>query len=590
MNVSDFLLERLTEWGVDRVFGYPGDGINGILGALNRQESVRFIQARHEESAAFMACGHAKFTGRTGVCLATSGPGAIHLLNGLYDARMDHQPVVALIGQQSRTSLGSSYQQEVDLVSLFKDVASEYVQMVTVPSQVRQVIDRAFRIAGERRTVTAVILPRDLQEEEAVRTPAREHGKVVTGTGISDSRLVPDPDELQRAARLLNESERVAILVGAGALGAEAEVREVAELLGAGVAKALLGKMVLPDQLPYVTGSIGMLGTKPSCELMENCDCLLMIGSSFPYAEYLPEPGKARGVQIEIMPSKLGIRYPMDINLLGDSKATLQALIPLLHYKSDRAWRSKIEEDVKAWKETVRKRALQPADPINPQRVIMELSDQLPAKSIVTADSGTSAFWYARNLGCQEGMKGSLSGNLASMCPAVPYAIAAKFAYPDRLAVAIAGDGAMQMLCMNELITIAKYWREWYDPRLLVVVLNNRDLNMVTWEQRILSGDPKFEASQDIPDVPYADFAKLLGLEGVRVEMESEVVPALKRLLNADRPGVLDVVTDPNVPLVPSHVSSEIYSNFFKALMKGDPEQGPMIRQTIRELMQGGVA
>ncbi|ODS80616.1 MAG: thiamine pyrophosphate-requiring protein [Cytophagaceae bacterium SCN 52-12] len=580
----------MTEWGVERLFGYPGDGINGILGAMSRQDRVRFIQARHEESAAFMACAHAKFTGKTGVCLATSGPGAIHLLNGLYDARMDHQPVVALVGQQKRTALGSNYQQEVDLVSLLKDVAGEYVQMITVPAQARQVIDRAFRIAYEKRTVTAVIIPQDVQEEKAVQTPERTHGNVVTGVGYSFSKMVPSADELRKAAAILNESGRVAMLVGAGAFGAEAEVKEVAELLGAGVAKALLGKMVLPDDLPYVTGSIGMLGTKPSWELMEGCDSLLMIGSSFPYAEYLPEPGKARGVQIDSDARMLSIRYPMEVNLLGDSKATLQALIPFLKYKSDRSWRKTVESGVAAWKETVHDRAMQPADPVNPQRVVMELSQLLPERCIVSADSGTSAFWYARNLASREGMKGSLSGNLASMCPAVPYAIAAKFAYPDRIPVALVGDGAMQMLCMNELITIAKYWKEWKDPRLLVVVFNNRDLSMVTWEQRILSGEAKYDASQDIPDVPYAAFAKLLGLEGMRVENSEEISPALSRLLNADRPAVLDVVTDPNVPLVPSHISMENFSNYFKALMKGDSEQFPVIRQTLRELMQGGVA
>ncbi|GAA4442472.1 thiamine pyrophosphate-requiring protein [Ravibacter arvi] len=590
MLVSDFILSRMAEWGIERLFGYPGDGINGILGAMNRQDRIRFIQARHEESAAFMACAHAKFTGRTGVCLATSGPGAIHLLNGLYDARMDHQPVVAVVGQQRRMSLGSNYQQEVDLVSLFKDVAHEYVQMVTVPSQTRQVIDRAFRIASEKRTVTVVIVPLDVQEEKMEQTPKRTHGNVVTGVGHSFAKTIPTYEELKNAAAILNQSERVAILVGAGAFGAEEEVSQIAELLGAGVAKALLGKMVLPDDLPYVTGSIGMLGTKPSWELMEGCDTLLMIGSSFPYAEYLPEPGKARGIQIDSDAQRLSIRYPMEVNLLGDSKATLQRLIPLLQYKSDRSWRKEVEKQVAKWKEVVESRAMQPADPINPQRVVMELSQRLPDKCIVSADSGTCAFWYARNLTCRRGMKGSLSGNLASMGPAVPYAIAAKFAYPDRIPIALVGDGAMQMICMNELITIAKYWKEWENPGLLVVVFNNCDLNMVTWEQRILSGEAKYEASQDIPDVPYAEFAKLLGLAGMRVEEEDEIGPALDSLLDAGRPAVLDVVTDPNVPIVPSHISMENLSNYFKALMKGDAEQFPMIRQTIRELMQGGIA
>ena len=591
MNVSDFIIRRLTEWNVQRIFGYPGDGINGILGALNRaQDKIRFIQTRHEEMAAFMACAHAKFTGEPGVCLATSGPGAIHLLNGLYDAKLDHQPVVALVGQQKRTALGSNYQQEVDLVSLFKDVASEYVHMVTDPAQVRQVIDRAMRIAKAERTVTAVIIPNDLQEENAVEEPAREHGNVFTGVGYSKAHLIPSDGELQQAAAVLNEGKRVAILVGAGAFSAVDEIKSIAEILGAGVAKALLGKAVLPDDLPYVTGSIGLLGTKPSWDLMEGCDTLLMIGSSFPYSEYLPKAGEARGVQIDIDGRMLSIRYPMEVNLLGDSKSTLQALIPLLHKKEDRTWREAIEKNVSEWWVTVEKRAMQDANPINPQRVLHELSPRLPDECIITADSGTSAFWFARNLKIREGMLASLSGTLATMCPAVPYAIAAKFAHPSRMPVAIVGDGAMQMLGMNELITISKYWREWVDPRLIIIVLNNRDLNMVTWEQRILAGEPKFDASQNIPDVPYGKFAELLGLKGIRVDRPEDLSLALDQVLHADRPAVLDVVVDPNVPIIPAHVTMAQLAKFNKALVKGDSESAGIIRQTIKEIMQGGVS
>src|SRR5690606_33739434 len=352
-------IQRLIDWKIETIFGYPGDGINGILGALNRNQKLRFIQARHEEMAAFMACGHAKFTGEVGVCLATSGPGAIHLLNGLYDAKLDHQPVVAIIGQQKGSALGSNYQQEIDLMSLYKDVASEYVQMVVDPAQARQVIDRAIRIAKTERTVTAVIIPNDIQEEKAVEEPPREHGNVFTGIGHSENHVVPSDSELREAADILNAGSKIAILVGAGAFGAEKEVQEIADILGAGVAKALLGKAVLPDDLPYVTGSIGMLGTKASWELMENCDTLLMIGSTFPYSEYLPEPGKARGVQIDIDGKMLSIRYPMEVNLLGDSKDTLQALIPLLQYKSDRIWRAEVEKNVADWWQTVEDRAMQ---------------------------------------------------------------------------------------------------------------------------------------------------------------------------------------------------------------------------------------
>lgn len=588
MNVSDYIVQRIKDWNTSRIFGYPGDGINGLLGALNRNRDVRFIQTRHEEMASFMACAHAKFTGETGVCLATSGPGAIHLLNGLYDAKLDHQPVVAIIGQQKMTSMGSNYQQEIDLMSLYKDVASSYVQMVTDPAQVRQVIDRAFRIAKAERTVTAVIVPNDLQEESAVKEPPREHGNVFTGIGYPEANLVPVMAELERAANVLNEGKKVAILIGAGAISAAEEVKEVAELLGAGVAKALLGKAALPDDLPYVTGSIGLLGTKASWELMDGCDTLLMIGSSFPYSEYLPEPGAARGVQIDIDGKLLSLRYPMEVNLLGDSKNTLKALIPLLKRKEDRSWREAIEKEVNTWWDTVEQRALQEAEPINPQLIFQKLSPLLPDKCIISADSGTSAFWFARNLRMRGGMMASLSGTLASMCPAIPYAIAAKFAYPDRVPIAIVGDGAMQMLGMNELITISKYWKEWSDPRLIVIVLNNRDLNMVTWEQRMLSGEPKFDASQDIPDVPYASFAELLGLKGVRVEKPEQIDDALNEALTGVMPVVLDVLTDPNVPIMPPHIDMKQLSKFSKALLKGDPEQQGIVRQTIREVMQGG--
>jgi len=324
--------------------------------------------------------------------------------------------------------------------------------------------------------------------------------------------------------------------------------------------------------------------------LMDNCDTLLMIGSGFPYAEYLPEPGKARGVQIDVDGSMLSLRYPMEVNLLGDSLATVQELLPLIHYKEDRSWFEQVTAQVAAWWETVEKRSEQAADPINPQLVIQKLSPKLPDYAVITADSGTAAFWYARNLRIRSGMLASLSGNLATMCPAVPYAIAAKFAYPDRMAVAISGDGAMQMLGMNELITIAKYWKSWEDPRLLVIVLNNRDLNMVTWEQRMLSGEPKFEASQDIPDLNYAAFAHLVGLKGIRVEKPEEIDAALDELINAKMPAVLDVVVDPNVPIIPSHVDFKTWRRFTKALMKGDSEQSGIIRQIIKEAMQGGIS
>lgn len=583
--VGDFLIDRIHEWGISRIYGYPGDGINGVMGALDRADGkVEFIQVRHEEMAAFMACGHAKFTGEVGMCMATSGPGAIHLLNGLYDAKMDHQPVVAIVGQQKQTAMGASYQQEVDLLSLFKDVAHEYVQMVTDPAQMRQVIDRAIRIAKAERTVTCVIIPHDVQEMDAVESPPRKHGSTFTGVGHPSSRMLPADDELRRAAEVLNEGKKVAILIGAGALNAGEEVKEVAELLGAGVAKALLGRAALPDDLPYVTGSIGLLGTKPSWELMNECDTLLMVGTSFPYAEFLPEEGQARAVQIDIDGRMLSLRYPMEVNLQGDSKETLKALIPYLKRKEDRSWQENIMDEIREWWKVLEARAMNEADPINPQRVFWELSPRLPDNCILTADSGSAANWFARDLKMREGMMASLSGNLATMCPGVPYAIAAKFAYPDRVAIALVGDGAMQMLGNNGLITIAKFWKRWSNPRLVILVLNNRDLNQVTWEQRVMAGDPEFEASQNIPDFPYAQYAEMLGLVGVKVDRPEEVARGWEKVLAADRPAVLEVMVDPNVPTVPPHFTFEQAMNYSKALIKGDPKQRGIIRQTFKEM------
>jgi len=583
MNVGDFLIERLSAWGVRRIYGYPGDGINGIMGAIDRAgEWIEFIQVRHEEMAAFMACGHAKFTGEVGVCLATSGPGAIHLLNGLYDAKLDHQPVVAIVGQQARAALGGDYQQEVDLLTLFKDVAHEYVHMVSDPEQVRHLVDRALRIAHAERTVTCIIVPNDIQTLDAIEEPEHAHGTIHSGIGYARGRVVPHEDELRRAAEVLNTGERVAMLVGQGALNATDEVIEAAELLGAGVAKALLGKAAVPDDLSFVTGSIGMLGTKPSYELMMGCDTLLIVGSSFPFSEFLPKEGKARGVQIDLDARMIGIRYPMEVHLVGDSAETLRRLIAHLERKQDCAWREEIEQNVADWWRLIEERAMIDADPINPQRVFWELSQRLPDGCILTSDSGTAANWFARDLKIKRGMMASLSGNLASMGPGVPYAVAAKFAYPDRVTIALVGDGAMQMNGLNELITVAKYWRRWSDPRLIVLVLNNRDLNLVTWEQRVLEGDPKFEASQKIPDFPYARYAELLGLKGVRVDSPEDVGAAWDEVLAADRPALLEAVTDPEVPPLPPHISLEQAKHFTLSVARGDSGRRAMVEQSLK--------
>jgi pyruvate dehydrogenase (quinone) len=583
--VGDQILGRLAEgWGIKRIYGYPGDGINGLMGAFERDgPRPEFVQVRHEEMAAFMACAHAKFTGEVGVCAATSGPGAIHLLNGLYDAKLDHQPVVAIVGQQARASLGGNYQQEVDLVSLFKDVAHEYVEMATEPAQVRHLIDRAVRIAAAERTVTCVILPNDLQEADAVETPPHKHGTVHSSPGWAPPEITPSRAQLERAAEILNAGEKVAMLVGAGTLGAHEEVTAVADALGAGVAKALLGKAALADDLPWVTGSIGLLGTKPSWDLMQECDTLLMVGSSFPYSEFLPEEGQARGVQIDLDGRVLGIRYPMELNLVGEAATTLRELLPLLRRKEDRSWREGIEESVREWWETIDARAAEPADPINPQRVFSELSPRLPDGAIVTADSGSATNWYARDVKLRPGMRASLSGTLATMGCGVPYAIAAKFAHPRAPVIALVGDGAMQMNGMAELITIAKYRDRWPDQRLVIMVLNNRDLNQVTWEQRAMEGDPKFEGSQSLPDVRYADFARMIGLNGIRVEDPEAIGAAWEGALTADRPTVLDIVADPEVPPLPPHITLEQAKNFASAVLGGDPGSGRLIAQSIRQ-------
>jgi pyruvate dehydrogenase (quinone) len=579
--VGDKLWERLREWGVQRVFGYPGDGINGLMTALARADNQPFfVQSRHEEMSAFMAAGHAKFTGEVGVCIATSGPGAIHLLNGLYDARLDHQPVLAIVGQTNQSAMGGSYQQEIDLLSLFKDVAGDYLTMITTPEQLPMAIDRAMRTALERSTPTCLIFPGDVQEL-AWEAPGHEFKQVPGSIGYSRPHMVPPEHELDRAAEGLNAGERVAMLIGQGARGAAPLVIEAADVLGAGVAKALLGKDVIPDDLPFVTGAIGLLGTKPSYDLMMGCDTLLMIGSSLPYSQFLPPYGKARGVQIDSSAQMIGIRYPMEVNLVGDARDTLAALLPRLRRKPDRAWRHGIEKGVAKWWRVVEDRAMGAAEPINPQRVFWELSPRLPERTILTADSGSSANWYARDLKIRDGMRCSLSGTLATMGPALPYAIAAKFAHPDRPVIALAGDGAMQMNGNAELLTVSRYWQRWDDPRFIVLVLHNNDLNQVTWEIRAMEGEPNFPEAQDVPDFSYADYARLCGLEGIRIDDPTQIASAWDRALSADRPVVIDAITDPNVPPLPPHVTWEQGKKFMASVLKGDPDAAAYVKQGV---------
>ena len=586
MNVSEFVWQRLVDWGLTRVYGYPGDGVGGLDVALEKaKDKMHYVQVRHEEMAAFMASAHAKFTGGVGLCYATSGPGAIHLLTGLYDAKADHVPVVAIVGQQARTALGADYQQEVDLQNLFKDVAGDYVHMASVPGQARQLIDRAVRIAATKRVVTCVILPNDLQLLD-YEDPPLIHGTTHTGIGYAGPAKLPDNAVLQQAAEVLNAGEKVAILVGAGALGATDEVIALAERLQAGVAKALLGKAVLPDDLPWVTGSLGLLGTKPSWDLMQGCDTFLMIGSAFPYSEFLPKPGSARGVQIDIDGGRLSLRYPMEINMVGDSAITLAALLPMLTQKPASAWRKGIEEGVASWWTLLEERAMQPADPINPQRIFWELSKRLPDNVIMTGDSGSVANWYARDIKIRRGMMGSLSGGLASLGAATPYAVAAKMAYPDRPVIGFIGDGAMQMNGLNVMITVSKYWKQWSDPRFIIMVLNNRDLNQVTWEERVQLGDGKTESTQSIPDFPYHKYAELIGLKGIFVNDPEKLGAAWEEALGADRPVILEVYADPNVPPLPPHITLKDAAHFM-TMMVDEPELGSVLKNSAKQILAG---
>jgi len=575
MQTAEWILTRLKEWGIHRIYGYPGDGINAFLGALARVEDHDpfFVQTRHEEMAAFMACAHSKFTGEIGVCMATSGPGAIHLINGLYDAKLDHQPVLAIVGQQKRSSVGAHYQQEIDLQVLFKDVGG-FVSTVMEPASARHVIDRAIKSAYEERRPAIVIVPEDVGEEP-YSDPPREHGAVFTSVGWNRPHMVPDDQLLRQAADILNAGKKVAMLIGAGARGAAPEVIEVADRLGAGVAKALLGKDALPDTLPFVTGSIGLLGTEPSEKMMEKCDTLLMVGTSFPYSEWLPKPGQAKCVEIDIDGSLIGVRYPNDVSLVGDSRDTLRALIPMLEKKPDRSWQDWIVEEGKIWKNILDERAHQPGDPVNPELLFWELNKRLPDNVILTSDSGSATNWYARQCMLREGMRGSLSGTLATMVPGIPYAISAKFAHPDRPVIGFCGDGAFQMLGMNELITVKRYEQllmQGTDKTLIFVVLANDDLNQVSMEQRVLSGDPKNPETQTLPYLPAAEYAKLLGFEGIKVERPEDVGPAWDRALSAGKPVLLEFMTDPQIAALPPHVRLPMMKKVVKGLAKGDED------------------
>lgn len=582
-SVSEFVIDRLIEWDLHRFYGYPGDGIGGFDGALESGESkgkdFRYIRPTHEEVAAFLACAHAKFTGEVGVCVATSGPGAVHLLNGLYDAKMDNQPVVAIVGQQGRVSFGTDAMQQIDLEAVFADVAG-YCQTVLTPAHAQTVVDQAVRIAAAQRCPTVVILPADVQTLDMVEPPA-EHWVSRTGVGHPSTALTPPEDELRRAAEVLNSGRKVAMLVGQGARGATDEVIAVAERLGAGIATALLGKDVVPGDVPFHTQQLGLLGSLPSYEMMQDCDTLLMIGTNFPYAEFLPETGRARGVQIDLSAGHLSLRYPMEVSLAGDARATLTALLPHLRQTDDLGWQQHVIERMRTWDEITTRQASVDADPINPRRVYQALNDRLPHDTIVTADAGSTADWYGHHIRLGRQMSGNLSGMLASMIAAMPYALAAKFAHPHRPVVCTIGDGAFQMLGMNELLTVKRHWQEWDDPRFIVLVLHNDDLTQVSWEMRE-AGDPRYDTSQLLEDMDYAAYAELLGLRGIRVEHPDDVETAWDEAFAADRPVVLDVHTDPNVPPLPAHITVGQAKGVVQSLVGGDPARGAVVRNSAR--------
>lgn len=570
--VADAVVKRLKEWGVGRIFGYSGDGINAFMEALNRSESgPEFVQARHEENAALMAVGHAKYAGGVGVVTSTQGPGAVHLLNGLYDAKLDSVPVVAIIGQQSRSVLGSAYMQEIDLLTLFRDVAAQFAAQVNSPEQVMMVIDRAFRTALQTQSPCVVIIPHDVQQQPAVELE-QEHGVVVTAPTWRPARVRPYDEDLQAAAGILNAGQKVALLVGQGARGAQDEVVAIARKLGAGITTSLLGKPYVDETMPNATGTMGHLGTSASAFLMSGCDTLLIVGSNDPWTEFYPPPGAARAVQIDIDGRKIGNRYPIEAGLVGDAAETLTALLELVDEHRPGDWQAEVEQQVSAWRALAEERALTPANPVNPERVLYELNPHLPANAMVAIDVGSSVYWYARQLRLPRGVPAHLSGTLATMGCSIPYGIAAKLNAPDRPVVVVSGDGAMQMVGLAELVTLSRLWKSWADPRFVVCVLNNGDLAEVTWEQREMEGQPRFGESQALPDFPYARYAELLGMDGIRIDEPETLGRAWARAFAADRPTVIEVLTDADIPLLPPFPAGAAK---LEPMRKGLDQEGP---------------
>jgi pyruvate dehydrogenase (quinone) len=591
-NVSEFIIQRIKEWGVTRVFGFPGDGIgefDGMLGKADRKgEGLEYIRPTHEEISSLMATAHAKFTGEVGVCIATSSPGAFHMINGLYDAQMDNQPVVAIVGQQGLASLGTFVQQESNLERAFADVAC-YVQTVTTPDQAQAVVDTAFRTARLRLQPAVVILPHDVQGM-AWEEPKPENWVARSSAVAPSTAIAPPLAEIQKMADIINAGSKVSFLVGHGATGATDEVVRAAELAGAGIITSLRGKAVVPSDVPFHTQQLGLLGSKPSLDQMKGCDTLILLGANYPYGQFLPATGQARAVQVDLKPEQLGIRYPTEVNLWGDVKAVLTALIPLLEQKADLSWQEEVARGMVAWEKEMRDQAeVAYDDGVNPRRVIQALNDGLPERAIVTCDAGTTADWYGHHIRLRRGMMGDMSGRLATMLAAMPYAVAAKFAYSDRTVVCTIGDGAFQMLGMNELITIKKYMAQWTNKQLIIAVMHNDDLGQVSWEMRTEDGNPMWRGSQDVESMDYAGYASLLGFRGIAVRSDDEVSAAVEAAFAYDGVTLIDAYVSRNVPPLPPHITAEYAINTAKSLLRGDPVELDVIKDSAKAMASEGV-
>lgn len=582
MNASDVLIETLIDWGVEVIFGLPGDGINGVMESLRtHQDRIRFVQVRHEEAAAFMACGYAKFTGKLGVCLATSGPGGIHLLNGLYDAKCDGAPVLAITGLQFHDLIGTYTQQDVALDKLFMDVAV-YNERIMGPTHVENVTDLACRMALAYHGVSHITIPVDFQEQEVTqRQRSQRNVPHHTSHEFAASARFPDPYELDKAANILNRGRRIAILAGRGALDATDELERTAEVLGAPIVKALLGKAAVPDDSPYTTGGIGLLGTKPSQDVLEDCDTLLMVGTSFPYIEFMPRPGQARGIQIDFDPKRIGLRYPVEVGLVGDSRNTLEALLPLLKRNEDRSFLRSAQAAMKDWWKVIEKRGTRPDKPMKPQVVAWELGKRLRDDAIVSCDSGTITTWFARQIPARRGQMYSLSGTLASMAPGLPYAIAAQVAYPGRQVVAFVGDGGFSML-MADFVTAVKY-----KLPIKVVIIKNNTLGQIKWEQMVFLGNPEYGV--DLAPIDFATFAHACGGVGFTVEDPAECGDALDEFLNASGPAVLQAVVDPFEPPLPGKIRAGQALRFAESLARGEPNRSKIaltaVSDKVREMI-----